>query len=119
MKTALDVRVADHPGARAELHSMRLDVFRHFEARGRLADAVERLTAELDALRKDAERGRWLVGWLMENGLLHALRCRPAADAPTGDYWVLQRPAILDGDNCEGYGMTKDAAIDAAMESKP
>jgi len=67
------------------------------------------------AMEKDAERGRWLIEWLKRQGLLHALFCRPAADALTGDYWILQDAAMISSGSCEGYGKTEDDAIDAAM----
>jgi len=74
--------------------------------------------AELEALRKGAERGRWLIEWLTQQGLLHALFCQPdGRNAPTGDYWVLQRAAMV-GSGCEGYGKTEEQAIDKAMKEK-
>ena len=35
-----------------------------------------------------------------------------------GDFWVLRKPYIVNGDGCEGYGKTEDEAIDAAMAAK-
>jgi len=59
------------------------------------ADEIERLRAELEALRKDAERYRWLRNGCDDKG----------------------SPATRIAANC--YGMEWDAAIDAAMGEKP
>lgn len=68
--------------------------------------------------QRDAERLHWLREWLVRHGLLHALFCQPEAGMKAGDFWVLRKPYIVNGDGCEGYGKTEDEAIDAAMAAK-
>lgn len=69
-------------------------------------------------VQRDAERLHWLREWLVRHGLLHALFCQPEAGMKAGDFWVLRKPYIVNGDGCEGYGKTEDEAIDAAMAAK-
>jgi hypothetical protein len=73
------------------------------------------LHAELEALRRDAERYRRLLNWLVKTGLLSRERCRIDSPASFGDWWVLRKPHGV-GVLVLGYGQTEDAAIDAAMQ---
>ena len=68
-------------------------------------------------LRRDAERYRWLLIWLVKNGLLTWERCRIDSPASYGHWWILRKPKVIDGSSLIGYGKTEDAAIDAAMEA--
>ena len=77
----------------------------------------ERLKAENEALRRDAEQYRRLLKWLIVTGLLSRERCRIDSPASYGDWWVLRKPHGV-GVLVLGYGQTEDAAIDAAMEDK-
>lgn len=63
---------------------------------------------------EDAARGRWLREWLVRRGLLIAQRCTPDKGAEFGNYWILRRPAVIDGNMPEGHGKTEEEAIDAA-----
>ena len=78
---------------------------------------IERLKAENEALRRDAERYRWLLKWLVWRGLLSLERCRIDSPASYGDWWILRKPKVIEA-GAVGYGKTEDAAIDAAMEDK-
>jgi hypothetical protein len=69
-----------------------------------------------DALRRDAERYLWLLNWLVKTGLLRCERCRIDSPASYGDWWILRKPAVIDGSSLIGYGKTEDAAVDAAMQ---
>ena len=86
--------------------------------------AIEALRAalaapdDIEALRRDAERYRWLLDWLVETALLTAQRCRIDAPETYGDWYILRKPYVIDGSVLVGYGKTEDAAIDAAMEDK-
>jgi hypothetical protein len=75
----------------------------------------ERVT-DAEALRRDAERYRWLLNWLVRTGLLTAQRCRIDAPETYGDWYILKKPYVVDGTALVGYGKTEDAAIDAAMK---
>ena len=72
------------------------------------------ITAAIDGVAKDAARGRWLREWLVRRGLLVAQRCTPEKGAELGAYWILRRPAVIDGGMPEGHGKTEEEAIDAA-----
>ena len=72
--------------------------------------------AELEALRKDAERYRWLLNWLAKTGLLYSEYCRIDTPASVGDWWILHKPKVIDGSSVIGHGETANAAIDAAMK---
>jgi hypothetical protein len=74
--------------------------------------------AELAALRKDAERYRWLRAWLERNEQLLCVDCQPTAGAKVGPYWVFRRAYMVDGTCLEGYGKTEEEAIDAAMKQQ-
>jgi len=74
----------------------------------------ERVT-DAEALRRDAERYRWLLNWLVRTGLLTAQRCRIDAPETYGDWYILKKPYVVDGTALVGYGKTEDAAIDAAL----
>jgi hypothetical protein len=67
-------------------------------------------------LRRDAERYRRLLKWLIVTGLLTRERCRIDSPASYGDWWILRKPKVIDGSSLIGYGETEDAAIDAAMQ---
>ena len=69
-----------------------------------------------EALRRDAERYRRLLKWLIVTGLLSRERCRIDSPASYGDWWILRKPKVIDGSSLIGYGKTEDAAIDAAMQ---
>jgi hypothetical protein len=71
-----------------------------------------------EALRRDAERYRRLLNWLVKTGLLSRERCRIDTPESLGDWWILRKPKVIDGSALIGYGKTEDAAIDAAMENK-
>ena len=71
----------------------------------------------IKALRADAERGRKLVDWLARYGLLKAEFCTPDIGTICGDWWLLHKPYMIDGDGCEGYGKTEIQAIDAALQA--
>lgn len=101
-----DVRLASAQAAAIELANQRHD------------KAVS-LSAEVERLRADAERGRWLTEWLMEHGLLRAEFCKPGPGAECADWWILQKPYMVDRQSCEGYGKTEEEAIDAARKDKP
>ena len=73
---------------------------------------------DAEALRRDAERYRRLLKWLIVTGLLSRERCRIDSPASYRDWWILQKPKVIDGSSLIGYGETEDAAIDAAMEDK-
>lgn len=73
--------------------------------------------AQIEALRADAERGRKLVDWLERYGLLKAEFCAPGIGAGCGNWWVLHKPYMIDGNGCEGYGKTEREAIDAALQA--
>ena len=77
---------------------------------------IERLTADIEALRRDAERYWRLLNWLVKPGLLTLERCRIDSPASYGDWWILRKPKVIDGSSLLGYGKTEDAAIDAAMD---
>jgi hypothetical protein len=66
-------------------------------------------------LRRDAERYRRLLKWLIVTGLLTRERCRIDSPASYGDWWILRKPKVIEA-GFVGYGKTEDAAIDAAME---
>ena len=72
---------------------------------------------DVGALRRDAERYRWLLNWLVKTGLLSRERCRIDSPASYNDWWILRKPKVIEA-AVEGYGETEDAAIDAAMEDK-
>ena len=74
----------------------------------------ERVT-DAEALRRDAERYRWLLNWLVRTGLLTAQRCRIDAPETYGDWYILKKPYVVDGTALVGYGKTEDAAIDDAL----
>ena len=69
------------------------------------------------ALKADADRYHWLRDWLAFEGLLWCHFCKPP-DAPVGNYWVLRKPAMVNGSSCEGYGKTEEEAIDAAIAER-
>lgn len=71
----------------------------------------------LEAAEADSRRYRGLLSWLQAQNLLTAKFCKPVADVPCEDWWVLQTPAMINGSSCEGHGKTEDAAIDAAIAS--
>ncbi len=71
----------------------------------------------IEALRRDAGRYWWLLNWLVKTGLLSWERCRIDSPASYGDWWILRKPAVIDGSSLIGYGQTEDAAIDAAMDA--
>ena len=83
-----------------------------------LHDAIEAQAREIEALRADAERGRKLVDWLERYGLLQAKFCTPDIGTKCGDWWVLHKPYMIDGNGCEGYGKTETEAIDAALKAR-
>ena len=62
------------------------------------------------------DRYSQLVAWLKTQGLLTKRRCKPSADEPVGDYWLLFDRAFIQPP--AGYGRTKDEAIDRAMRRK-
>ena len=72
----------------------------------------------LRELRRNAERYRWLLNWLVWRGLLSIERCRIDSPASYGDWWILRKPKVIDGSSLIGCGKTEDAAIDAAMGDK-
>jgi hypothetical protein len=91
------------------------------------ACAAAAVAAEREAMRSrplytniatDAARYEWLREWLVKHGLLKALFCQPEAGMKAGDYWILRRPAVLDGDSCIGYGKSEEEAIDAAIRAR-
>ena len=81
-----------------------------------LKDCGRERVTDAEALRREAERYRRLLDWLVETGLLTRERCRIDSPASYGDWWILRKPKVIDGSSLIGYGKTEDAAIDAAME---
>ena len=81
------------------------------------AETIAEQASELAALRADAARGRKLADWLQRCGLLRTEFCTPGIGASCGDWWVLHKPYMIDGNGCEGYGKTEIEAIDAAMQA--
>ena len=80
-----------------------------------LKDCGRERVTDAEALRREAERYRRLLDWLVETGLLTRERCRIDSPASYGDWWILRKPKVIDGSSLIGYGKTEDAAIDAAM----
>lgn len=83
--------------------------------RQRVQAALESTAAELEALRKDAERYRWLLDWLNDHNLLRVEYCQIDKPDTLGDWWVLREPYLV-GSHV-AYGKTEDAAIDAALST--
>ena len=75
--------------------------------------------AEVEALRRDAERYKWLLNWLVKTGLLYSEYCRIDTPASVGDWWILHKPKVIDGSSVIGHGETANATIDAAMKEPP
>ena len=75
--------------------------------------------AEVEALRRDAERYKWLLNWLAKTGLLYSEYCRIDTPASVGDWWILHKPKVIDGSSVIGHGETANATIDAAMKEPP
>lgn len=72
-----------------------------------LAAEQPKPSEEAEALRRDAERYRWLREWMVR----HSILC-----LEYGDRWALRKPHFIS--SSVGCGETEDAAIDAAMENK-
>ena len=72
--------------------------------------------AEVEALRRDAERYKWLLNWLVKTGLLYSEWGRIDTPASVGDWWILHKPKVIDGSSVIGFGETANAAVDAAMK---
>ena len=69
---------------------------------------------DAEALRRDAERYRWVLNWLWRYGLLSREKTRIDTPESFGDWFVLRKPHSIG--LSVGYGKTEDAAIDAAMK---
>lgn len=92
-----------------------IELFMHDDA-AMLAYATKAVAAqatEVEALRADAERGRFMIAWAERNGLIDAQFCQPPG-APSGDYYILRGVAIINGNDCAGFGKTPQEAVDAA-----
>ena len=72
---------------------------------------------DIKALRRDAERYRWVLGWLVRSGLLSCETCRIDSPASYGNWWILRKPRSIDGGSFVAYGAELRDAIDAAMEA--
>ena len=68
-------------------------------------------------LRRDAERYRWVLGWLVRSGLLSCETCRIDSPASYGNWWILRKPRSIDGGSFVAYGADLRDTIDAAMEA--
>lgn len=68
-----------------------------------------------DDVVRDAERGRFLVGWLKRFGLLQAELGQIGAGEKPEDWWLLHAPWGIDKTRpFFGHGKTPEQAIDAA-----
>lgn len=81
---------------------------------------LHRQHAEIERLRADAERGRFLLDLMEAHGLLSVEFCRPeAGQTETGYWWVLFPPYGVDRMRAPlGYAKTPEGAIDAARKAK-
>ena len=69
-----------------------------------------------DDMARDAERGRFLVGWLKRFGLLQAEFGQIGAGEKSENWWLLNAPWGIDKTRpFFGHGKTPEQAIDAAM----
>ena len=69
-----------------------------------------------DDMVRDAERGRFLVGWLKRFGLLQAEFGQIGAGEKSENWWLLHAPWGIDKTRpFFGHGKTPEQAIDAAM----
>jgi hypothetical protein len=69
-----------------------------------------------DDVVKDAERGRFLVGWLKRFGLLQTEYGQMGAGEKPESWWLLHAPWGIDKTRpFFGHGKTPEQAIDAAM----
>lgn len=107
-----DRLLIDLERAHRATNSERMDWAREFQRRNAVQEERDRLRAEVEALRKDAERYRWLRNTAMETAdvapavLMVDGECKPAFDDP--GYGHISAKS----------GATLDAAIDAAMAAK-
>lgn len=71
-----------------------------------------------DAVVRDAERGRFLVGWLKRFGLLQAEFGQIGAGEKPENWWLLHAPWGIDKTRpFFGHGKTPEQAIDAAKDA--
>ena len=87
-----------------------LDWWPHRELYDRPAPSVP------DDMVRDAERGRFLVGWLKRFGLLQTEFGQIGAGEKPENRWLLHAPWGIDQTRPSfGHGKTPEQAIDAAM----
>lgn len=80
-----------------------------------LRTALAAPSEDIEALRRDAERYRWVLGWLVRSGLLNCEACRIDTPESYGNWWILRKPSSIDGMSFVAYGADLRDAIDAAM----
>lgn len=119
-----DSLLADFEALRTALASPRLEVTVDPRLTAEEAAAIsaaidarkKEQSEDIEALRRDAERYKWVLNWLWRYGLLSREKTRIDTPESYGDWFVLRKPRIIDGGSLIGYGKTEDAAIDAAMK---
>lgn len=87
-----------------------------YKARPLPDDAIYAAPSVPDDVVRDAERGRFLVGWLKRFGLLQTEFGQIGAGEKPENWWLLHAPWGIDKTRpFFGHGKTPEQAIDAAM----